>query len=706
MNESLKVQAHHLERSAYLYIRQSSMRQVLENVESTKRQYALRSRAVALGWREEQIIVIDNDQGESGASAAWRKGFQQLVTDVGMGHAGIVMGLEVSRLARNNADWHRLLEICALTDTLILDEDGVYDPASFNDRLLLGLKGTMSEAELHVLKARLRGGILNKVRRGEYRCPLPTGFVYDDVGNVVLDPDAQVREAITYFFETFSRVGSASQTVKVFRTEGLVFPSRLRIGDRTVFRPLTASAAMRTLNNPRYAGAYVYGRRRYRRAADGKKTIQRKREQDDWLACIPNAHPGYIGWECFQENLKILETNGRPYEVARASPPREGAALLQGRAVCGRCGRHFRVRYVTRRGRQEAWYVCDRGHTSRGEPNCQSISAKPIDQAIGTLVTESMTPAAVELALEIRREIEARYEEADQLRCRAVQRAQIEADLAQRRFMLVDPNNRLVADTLESEWNNRLRALAKAREEREHARQRDQLIVDDAVRQRLVAMTADFRKLWDDAGTPNRERKRLLDYIIEDATLIKIRAERVTRIHVRFKGGKTETLTTLNPKSSAQQIQTPSEVVELVDKLLDDHTYSEIADILNEQGLHPGGSARPGRSDARFTALRVAYLVHEYNLRLRCDRLRDRGMLTKSEAAARLGIHEETVVRWAKYGLVTRHAYNGHAWLYELPDPNMPVKHSSRSDRLVDRSPAVKSAMASRPATPNERGVV
>jgi hypothetical protein len=329
-----------------------------------------------------------------------------------------------------------------------------------------------------------------------------------------------------------------------------------------------------------------------------------------------------------------------------------------------------------------------------------------IDQAIGTLVTESMTPAAVELALEIRREIEARYEEADQLRCRAVQRAQIEADLAQRRFMLVDPNNRLVADTLESEWNNRLRALAKAREEREHARQRDQLIVDDAVRQRLVAMTADFRKLWDDAGTPNRERKRLLDYIIEDATLIKIRAERVTRIHVRFKGGKTETLTTLNPKSSAQQIQTPSEVVELVDKLLDDHTYSEIADILNEQGLHPGGSARPGRSDARFTALRVAYLVHEYNLRLRCDRLRDRGMLTKSEAAARLGIHEETVVRWAKYGLVTRHAYNGHAWLYELPDPNMPVKHSSRWDRLVDRSPAVKSAMASRPATPNERGVV
>src|SRR4029453_5262521 len=229
----------------------------------------------------------------------------------------------------NNADWHRLLEICALADTLILDEDGVYDPTSFNDRLLLGLKGTMSEAELHVLSARLRGGILNKARRGEYRCVLPTGFVYDEAGNVVLDPDAQIREAITYFFATFARVGSASQTVKVFRQEGLVFPSRLCNGDATVFRPLTASTAMRTLTNPRYAGAYVYGRRHYRRAADGKKLL-RKREPGDWLSCIPDAHAGYITWEQFQQNLKILEANGHGFDAARASPPREGSALLQG----------------------------------------------------------------------------------------------------------------------------------------------------------------------------------------------------------------------------------------------------------------------------------------------------------------------------------------------------------------------------------------
>jgi DNA invertase Pin-like site-specific DNA recombinase len=681
------------------------MRQVIENVESTKRQYALRSRAIALGWCEDQIMVVDSDQGESGASAAWREGFQHLVAEVSMGRAGIVMGLEVSRLARNNADWHRLLEICALADTLILDEDGVYDPSNFNDRLLLGLKGTMSEAELHVLKARLRGGILNKVRRGEYRCPLPTGFVYDEAGNVTLDPDVQIRDTIAHFFETFARVGSACQTVKVFRREGLLFPSRRTGSGFTVFRPLTAWTAIRVLSNPRYAGVYVYGRRRYRRTVDGKKEIKTKHDSGDWLACIPNAHPGYIRWEQYQENLQLLASNGRGYELARGSPPREGAALLQGRAVCGRCGRHFRVNYRSTRGKQEAWYICDRAHGSLGEPNCQSIAGPPIDQAIGALIAERMTPAAVELALEIRREIEARQQEADQLRCRAIERAQFEADLAQRRFMLVDPSNRLVADTLEAEWNDKLRALAQAREERERAREQSQFVLDDTIRQRLLLMTTDFKTLWNDPTTPNRERKRLLAYIIEDATLIKLPAEGITKVHLRFKGGKTETLTTLNPKSSGKQVKTAPQIVELVDKLLDNHIYSEIADILNQQGLRPGGSARPGRSQTCFTALRVAYLVHRYALRSRYNRLRDRDMLTAAEAAARLGVHEATVVHWAEYGIVTRYAHNAHAYLYALP-VSTPTKHRSRWDRLSDRALAFKRGKESKPSDQIGRGVV
>ena len=705
MNESPKVQPHHLERAAYLYVRQSSMKQVIENVESTKRQYALRARATALGWSDDRVIVIDSDQGESGASAAWREGFQRLVSEVGMGQAGIVMGLEVSRLARNNADWHRLLEICALADTLILDEDGVYDPANFNDRLLLGLKGTMSEAELHVLKARLRGGILNKVRRGEYRCVLPTGLVYDGAGNVVLDPDCQIRETIAYFFDTFSRVGSAHQTVKVFRDKGLRFPSRLRNREVVVFRPLTASTAIRTLHNPRYAGAYAYGRRRYRRAANGTK-VQKARSCNDWLACIPNAHPGYIDWDRFQENLKLLETNSRGYDVARASPPREGAALLQGRAVCGRCGQHMRVRYAARRARLEAWYVCDRAHGKSAAPNCQSIAGAPIDAAVGALVVEQMTPAAVALAFEIRSEIESRQEEADQLRHRAIERAQADADLAQRRFMLVDPGNRLVADTLESEWNDKLRALAKAREDRERERQEDERLLGDAVREKLIAMISDFKRLWADPDTPNRERKRMLDHIIEDATLIKVPSEGTTNVHVRFKGGRTQTITALNPRSSTQRVKTQPSVLELVDKLLDAHTYSEIADLLNEQGIRPGGAARPGRADARFTALRVAYLANTYGLRSRYDRLRDRGLLTKAEAAARLDIHEQTLVRWATHGLIARHAYSGHAYLYEEPSPDLPMKHCSRWDRLVDRAPATEGTRTSTSSHPSGRGAV
>jgi hypothetical protein len=473
----------------------------------------------------------------------------------------------------------------------------------------------------------------------------------------------------------------------------------------TVFRPLTASTAMRVLNNPRYAGVYAYGRRRYRRAADGQKKVQEKHDRGDWLACIPNAHPGYINWEQHQQNLKLLASNGRGYGLACVSPPREGAALLQGRAVCGRCGRHFRVRYRTTRGKQEAWYVCDRAHGKLGEPDCQSIAGPPVDKAIGALVAQKMTPAAVELALEIRREIEIRQQEADQLRRRAIERAQFEADLAQRRFMLVDPTNRLVADTLESEWNDKLRTLAQAREERERARQQSQVMLDDAIRQRLITMTTDFNKLWNDPTTPNRERKRLVAYIIEDVTLIKLPAEGITKIHLRFKGGLTETLTTSNPKPSGEQVKTPTKIIQLIDKLLENHIYSEIADILNQQGLRPGGSARPGCSYACFTALRVKYIVHQYALRPRHDRLRDRGMLTAAEAAARLHVHEATVVHWAEHGIVTRHPCNAHAYLYELPN-STPVKHQTRWDRLSDRAEAYKRERESKPSDQIGRGVV
>lgn len=305
-----KVQARHLQRHAYLYIRQSSLRQVLEHTESTQRQYNLKQRAIALGWASDQIVVVDNDQGLSGASAVDRAGFQTLVADVGMGRAGMVMGLEVSRLARNSTDWHRLLEICALTDTLILDEDGVYDPAHFNDRLLLGLKGTMSEAELHVLRARLIGGILNKARRGELQCRVPIGLVYDAAGRVVLDPDQQVQHTIRVLFETFRRTGSATATVKSFRDHGLSFPRRMWHGARkgeVIWGPLDHPRTLWVLHNPRYAGAFVYGRTRQRHHTRKNHKLPR----EEWMALVRDAHPSYISWDQFEQHQTCSVTMPR-----------------------------------------------------------------------------------------------------------------------------------------------------------------------------------------------------------------------------------------------------------------------------------------------------------------------------------------------------------------------------------------------------------
>jgi DNA invertase Pin-like site-specific DNA recombinase len=377
MEAQQKVSASHLKRSAYLYVRQSTMRQVLENTESTQRQYALRQRAVALGWPHERIIVIDTDLGQSGASAADREGFQKLVAEVGMGRAGIVLGLEVSRLARNSTDWHRLLEICALSNTLILDEDGVYDPAHFNDRLLLGLKGTMSEAELHVLRARLHGGLLSKARRGELRCRLPIGFVYDEGGRVLLDPDKEVQESVRLFFQTFERTGAVHATIKYFREQGLLFPTRLTAGGKKgelLWGPLSLNRAAHALHNPWYAGAYVFGRGRWRKQPDGRVRHERL-PQEEWHVLIRDAHPGYISWLEYERIEQRLLAAAKTIGFERAAgPPREGPALLQGRVVCGLCGSRMHVHYNTRRsGELVTNYVCAGRTRLFGDPLCQSV---------------------------------------------------------------------------------------------------------------------------------------------------------------------------------------------------------------------------------------------------------------------------------------------------------------------------------------------
>jgi DNA invertase Pin-like site-specific DNA recombinase len=590
-----KVQARHLTRHAYLYIRQSSLRQVLEHTESTQRQYALQRRAIALGWSSDQIVVVDSDQGLSGASAIDRAGFQTLVTAVSLGRAGIVMGLEVSRLARNSTDWHRLLEICALADTLILDEDGIYDPAHFNDRLLLGLKGTMSEAELHVLRARLIGGMLNKARRGELQCRLPIGFVYDAAGRVVLDPDQQVQQTLRVLFETFRRTGSASATVKSFRDQGLSFPRRYWQGPRkgeVIWGPLDHPRTLWVLHHPRYAGAFVYGRTHHRKV----DRTYRKRPREEWIALIRDAHPAYITWDQFDAHQTMLRENAAMHGPdRRQSPPREGPALLQGLVICGKCGLRMTVRYRHVRGTLVPIYRCQRDGIQHGHAACQHITGAPIDEAIGALVIEAVSPLALEVSLGIQQELQTRLADADALRRKAVDRAQYEVDLARQRFMRVDPNNRLVADALEADWNDKLRGLTDAHERYRQQHDADGTALSDDQRARILALAHDVPRLWREAATPARERKRMLRLIIEDVTLV---TGKDLVVHVRFRGGATRTLTVPRPAPAWALRQTSPDVVAAIDHLLDEYTDVQIARLLTERGLLGDRQAR-GHDDGR-----------------------------------------------------------------------------------------------------------
>ena len=664
-----KVTANHLRRNAYLYVRQSTIRQVFENTESTKRQYALRQKAVALGWPTENVIVIDSDLGLSGASAADREGFQRLVTEVGLGRAGIVLGLEVSRLARNSTDWHRLLEICALADTLILDEDGLYDPSHFNDRLLLGLKGTMSEAELHVLRARLRGGIENKARRGELRSPLPIGLIYDDQDRVVLEPDGQVQETLRKFFGTFEETGSAMATVKHFRQQGWKFPRKLRRGVHkgdVVWGELVHSRALQLLHNPRYAGAFFFGRSRQRKKGDGRVDFRRL-PPDEWHTLLPDSHPGYISWEQYQRNVLQLSQNAQAVGGdRRKSPAGEGPALLQGLAVCGLCGKRMSVRYDCRETAPAPRYVCQRDGIQQGQSPCQSIPGKSIDEAVGRLLLKKITPLALEVTLAVQQELQTRHEEADALRKQQVERARYEAELARARFMRVDPRNRLVADSLEADWNGKLRELNDAQELYERFRQQDAAVVDDSTRSQVLELATNFPKLWNDPRTSDRDRKRIVRLLIEDVTLIH---EGQIAVHVRFQGGVVETLRLPRPLSAWELRQTSPQVLEAIDRLLDEFTEEQIADQLNQQGLRSGmGSAFCGRL--------VGQIRRAHGMIGRYDRLRGVGMLTQAEIAERLGIHPSTVRKWRNRGLLAAHAYNDkHECLYEPPGANRPIKH-------------------------------
>ena len=679
-----KITSEHLRKNAYLYIRQSTLQQVLENKESTRRQYELRRRAVALGWPEERIVVIDSDLGQSGASAKDRLGFQRLVGEVGTGRAGIVMGLEVSRLARNSSDWHRLLEICALSSTLILDEDGVYDPAHFNDRLLLGLKGTMSEAELHILRARMLGGYMAKARRGELQIRLPVGFVYDAAGKVQLDPDRGVQDAVRVLLSTFQRTGSAGMTARTLVAQGVRFPCRPPHGPRMgelVWNELTYSRTLDVLHNPRYAGAFVLGRTRQRKLGNGRRTT-RKLARSEWSVLLRDLHPSYITWEDFEENQRRLYGNNwRTRGTQGTTPPREGPALLQGLVLCGVCGKHMAVRYYQRQGRRVPWYYCARGPVRRAGDKCQEVPGGNVDEALSKLVVEVMSPMALEVALCVHDELEQRFDQADRLRKEQVERARYEAEAARRRYLRVDPDNRLVADALEADWNDKLRTLTQVQDDYERRRSNDVAVLGPQQRGNIVALATNFPAVWSAPGTSDRDKKRMLRLLIEDVTLVK--GQEAIAVHVRFRGGGTRSISLPRPLPSWKSWRTPAEIVAEIDRLLALHTEAEIATLLNERGLRSG-------QGHRFDKNIVSNIRVRYGLKDRYQRLRELGMVSADELASRNGVSRQTVLRWRKHGLVQARAYNDHhQYLYDpaaAVPPATPRWSRARKERMADSS--------------------
>jgi len=657
-----KLKATHLERSAYLYIRQSTLRQVYENTESTKRQYALKKKAVALGWPEDSIIIIDNDLGVSGASSGSREGFKKLVAEVGMGHAGIVVSIEVSRLSRNSSDWLRLLEICAITDTLIMDEDGIYDVNDFNDRLLLGLKGTMSEAEIHFLQARMRGGTISKARRGELKRALPAGYVYNGDDKIVMDPDLAVQNALNLFFKTFRRTGAAFATVREFRRLDLKIPKRFLSGFRKgelAWNPLTHCRALGMLHNPLYAGIYCYGRQQIKKTVSGKKSF--KMPVESWHAYMPDAHPGYITKDEFEENQKKLKENAYAYgEDRRKSPPREGPALLQGIIVCGRCGKRMSVRYQKNCSKLVPIYTCMRDLIENGAKMCQIVMGEKVDEEISKLLLEMLNPLAIKAAIKVQNELKSRKLEALSFYRQQVERAKYDMEIARKRYMLVDPQNRLVATELEAEWNRKIRELEKLKDNYEKKKEDDLKEVTKTVKSDIMKIANDFAKIWSSANVSFKDKKRMIRLLIEDVT-VKNNDKKVIA-SIRFRAGTCKTLFIERKLPICEVRKTRKDIIRQVDELTENYIPSEIADILNRKGYRAWNGNM-------FNLRTINRIIRTYGIKRRRKRLRDKGCLSLKEKMLETNLSQAQIMQMRNEGKITFYRITDRdEYLYEPQD--------------------------------------
>lgn len=599
-----KISARHLERKAIVYVRQSSMAQVQQHRESTQRQYALRERAVSLGWIAEQVEIVDEDQGQSGASAVKRGGFQRLVSEVALGRVGAVLGLEVSRLARSCVDWYRLLEVAALARTLIVDEDGVYDPNHYNDRLLLGLKGTLSEAELHFLKSRMIGGRRNKARRGAFRIRLPVGYVWED-GEIRLEPDERIRDAVKMFFACFERLGSAASVTRYFEDQRQAFPRRDgwgSVGVAASWGTLNVSRAVAVLRNPIYSGVYAYGRHR----------AEEEDPEDPGAGgriLIPGTHPGYITLEQHESNKTRLVSNRNLFGGTRhKGRVREGHSLLQGIALCGRCGRHMNVKY----GRDgSVLYWCRSQQTRR---HCQDVHGRHVEPLVEQVVLEALSREELELAVGALEKFAERARELDRQWSNRIEAARYEAERAARRYHRVEPENRLVARTLEQEWNARLEELASL--EKEYAEVKGKLPFELTTEQRekILALAQDLPRLWHAATTRPSQRKEILRLLIEDVTLRNVDEPWSVSVAIQWRTG---TLTEHQAKRPLPHPQTTDEkVVTRIDALYKTKTDAEVAALLNAEGYRSG-------YDKPFTEERVCYIRGRRGLKKRRNPIKE-----------------------------------------------------------------------------------
>ncbi|WP_239342411.1 recombinase family protein [Frankia sp. CiP3] len=658
MTDLGKITGSHLRRGAVVYLRQSSLAQVERNRESTARQYNLVERAVGLGWPHPRVTVIDADLGVSGASTAGRSGFAELTAQVGLGEVGIVLALEVSRLARNNADWYRLLDLAGMTDTLIADADGVYHPALFNDRMLLGLKGTMSEAELHILRARLNGGIRNKAARGELRRPLPIGLVWAaGPGEVHRHPNEAVTGVLAAIFRRFGEVGSVRKVWLWLREENLTLPLQrhgyVAGSDEVEWVEPTYHAVHTILTHPAYAGAYVYGRTRTQRYVDDTGTVRIRHTalpRDQWEILIRDHHEGFIDWDTYEANQARIGANIRPQaHQPGTGAVREGCALLQSLATCGTCGRKLTVFYQGPTTATPGYY-CQGPATivdGRGTRHLH-IGGVALDTAVADAFLTALAPSALTACLTAAEQLEHTHDAVLDQHRRQVERARYQASRAERRYQAVDPDNRLVARGLEAAWEKTLTELAAAEADlarREQARPR---ALTDTERAGIRALGDNLRQVWDAPTTTDRDRKQLLRTLIDEVKVTVVRDDDAghTDLLIRWKGGALTELT-VPGRRRPPAIRTDEDTVDLIRRLAVHYPDATIAGILNRQG-------RRTARGLTFTATRVQSLRFHWGIPChQPDPDQPRGdLLTIADAAKQLGIAPSTLHRWLGDGFV------------------------------------------------------